>query len=299
MGESPYQTANDVLGRCFDAMLGAPDRFEGNEAMAWGSLLELPILEAAADRLGMTLKHGFEAAFQAPDVPLACSLDGMITPAEPTALRTDPAAGIYVLTDTGSIEVSTTGILEAKLTANAPDDSPPLHRGPLQLQGQMMCTGKTWGAIATLYRGTELRIFVFEAHPGTQDAIARAAFEFQSKLDTYGHTGVKEWYPLASPEDGAKVHSDPKPVTIDLDDRAKQWVAQLLAARDLIKDAEARADALTVKLMDAIGDAEAGTVGAYTVAWPTRSYKAQPEKVVPAKPAYTIRQKTLTVKVAT
>jgi hypothetical protein len=36
--------------------------------------------------------------------------------------------------------------------------------------------------------------------------------------------------------------------------------------------------------------------GQYQIKWGMRAYKAQPEKVVPAKDAYVVRQSTLTVK---
>lgn len=36
--------------------------------------------------------------------------------------------------------------------------------------------------------------------------------------------------------------------------------------------------------------------GRHRATWGSRSYKAQPEKIVPAKEAYTIRSKTLSIK---
>jgi hypothetical protein len=47
-----------------------------------------------------------------------------------------------------------------------------------------------------------------------------------------------------------------------------------------------------------LGQASKGTVGRFEIRWPMRSYKAQPEKVVPAKDAYSIRQSTLSIKEA-
>jgi hypothetical protein len=52
--------------------------------------------------------------------------------------------------------------------------------------------------------------------------------------------------------------------------------------------------------MEHIGNAPGayGLVGnaKYFIKWPSRTYKAQPEKVVPAKPERTMRSKTLTIK---
>jgi predicted phage-related endonuclease len=307
LGVDAYgKTPNDVLRRCIDAINGVEDDFQTNEAMNWGSLLEKQILEVAADRLGMELQHGFTEAFVAKDIPLQCSLDGRVwkrpnatIPTDPAdaTITTNPGAGIYVLTNDGTISVTGMGILEAKLTSYAPEDSPPLHRGPLQLQGQMICTGATWGAIATLYRGTEMRIFVFARHEGTVDRITRAAFDFQARLDTYRNTGIAEYYPLASPEDGSRTFPEIKrPVAVDLGDEAAELVATIKACDDVIKGAEDQKARITATLMDMIGDAEAGRAGRWLVNWGSRSYKAQPEKVVPAKDAYTVRNKTLLIK---
>lgn len=302
LGVDAYgKTPNDILRRCIDAINGVEDDFQQNEAMAWGSLLEQQILEVAAERLGMDLQTGFTQAFISGECPLQCSLDGMVTPIDvDQTIVTDPAAGIFVLSASGSLDTrGETGILEAKLTSYAPEDSPPLHRGPLQLQGQMLCTGKTWGAIATLYRGTELRVFVFSRHDGTADAIIRAAYDFQARIDTYHSTGITEFYPLASPDDGARTFPEVKrQVTVDLPEDADALVDTLKACNEVIKGAEDQKDRITKTLMDMIGDAEAGRAGRYIVGWGSRSYKAQPEKVTPAKEACTVRSKTLTIKEA-
>jgi predicted phage-related endonuclease len=301
LGQDGYgKTPNDVLRRCIGAIEGEADDFVPNEAMGWGSRLEFAIVEEAADRLGFDLQHGFDKAFVAADCPLQCSLDAMVIPIlKAHTIETDPDRGIYVLNDSGKIVTDTFGCLEAKLTSSAPEDSPPLHRGPLQLQGQMICTGAHWGALATLYRGTELRIFVFDRHLGTWDAIKRAAIDFEARLETYRKTGEAEWYPLQSSEDGARTFPEVIcHVAVDLPEDAAPLVSELQTASATIKEWETRKEEVTRKLMDMIGDAEAGRVGGWLVVWGSRSYKGQPEKIVPAKEAYTVRNKTLQIKEA-
>ena len=55
-----------------------------------------------------------------------------------------------------------------------------------------------------------------------------------------------------------------------------------------------------IDLMAFMGDHETaiGTVGNERIMlkWPMRQFKAQPERVVPAKDARSVRQKTLTIK---
>tara|TARA_Y100001934_G_C12086567_1_gene647286 strand:+ start:184 stop:342 length:159 start_codon:yes stop_codon:yes gene_type:complete len=48
--------------------------------------------------------------------------------------------------------------------------------------------------------------------------------------------------------------------------------------------------------MEEMGNASIGRTGDYIVNWKMRKYKAQPKKIVPAKDAYEIRSKTLTIK---
>ena len=53
---------------------------------------------------------------------------------------------------------------------------------------------------------------------------------------------------------------------------------------------------METQLKELLQDKPVGIAGNYKVSWPMRSYKAQPEKVTPAKEAYTVRQSTLTIK---
>ncbi len=293
------KTPNDVLRRCQDAIDGIDDDFEPNEAMGWGSRLELAIVEEAAERLGMDLRHGFTEAFTCLFAPLQCSLDAKITPILANqVIQTAPDRGIYVLNESGKIETRGEGCLEAKLTSMAPEDSPPLHRGPLQLQGQMMCTGAKWGALATLYRGTEMRIFVFDRHEPTCASIEAKARDFEARLLTYRNTGQAEWYPLASAEDGSRTWPEVKREEIELPIEAAHLIAALKRAKEMKEEADVLMGNATKDLMDMIGDAEVGVYGSTKVVWGSRSYKAQPEKVTPAKAAYTIRNKTLSIKEA-
>ena len=72
------------------------------------------------------------------------------------------------------------GVLEAKNTSHFPEDEPAATRGPIQCQGLMMCTGYKWAAIFVLYRGTELRCFLYAPDPATIAKIEADAIEFES-----------------------------------------------------------------------------------------------------------------------
>jgi len=61
----------------------------------------------------------------------------------------------------------------------------------------------------------------------------------------------------------------------------------------LLKDLK---DKATLEIQNKMGKATVGTHDRWQVKWGSKSYKAQPEKIIPAKDAYTVRNKTVQVK---
>jgi hypothetical protein len=297
MGLSRYKSQNDALRDAIAAMEGRKrDTWAGNEATRWGDKLEPVIITEAARRLELRqLKLEFPEAFFHKELKLACSLDG--TAVGVGTLKTDVERGIYCM-NAPSIDITGTGIIESKLTSAAPEDVPPPYRGPIQLQAQMMCTGLQWGIIATFYRGIELRLFVYQVDPAMQARIADAVNDFERRKPNY------DWFPPVSTEDAAKtyerVDDGAPPIDLSSVDGGEFALADLVEARAAKAAAEARIEDAQATLMEIMGSHEKakGLVGnkLYEVAWPQRHYKAQPEKVTPAKDAYTIRAKTLSVK---
>jgi len=64
----------------------------------------------------------------------------------------------------------------------------------------------------------------------------------------------------------------------------------------MINDLEAQSKDMEIKIMDQMRDVAHAHAGRYKISWPTINYKAVPEKVVPAKPARTIRQSKLRIR---
>lgn len=299
MGLSRYQTPNDELEYSIRALQGHERPDISNESMAWGNQLEPLILAEAARRLQLTdlVTEHTTASFH-DSLPLCCSLDGTAD-GRYQVISTDPDQGIYVIGQ-DSIMLNGVGVLEAKLTGMDKEDVPPLWRGPIQLQAQMDIIKAKWGAVCTLYRGTELRIFLFAPHQDTLDSITAIATDFQARLDNWKETGEVAYY---APQDGERwpdlrgqypTLEEP----IKLDTHAEHLAKKILAAQSMIKEYEATKELAEKELKELLGQATKATAGGYTISWPLRSYKAQPEKVVPAKEAYTIRQSTLTIKEA-
>lgn len=295
MGLSKYRSPNDELQYSVRAIMGEERENIGNEAMEWGNQLEPIILTEAARRLELAdLQLEHTTAFYHPTLPLACSLDGYAD-GRGQRIRTDYEAGIIVVGQE-EIELAGYGVLEAKLTAVAPEEMPALYRGPIQLQAQMEIMSSKWGALCVLYQGTALRVFIFAPHQQTINTIAQATTEFQAKLDKFRETGEVDYYPPANSKDADRIFPDASAETVALPDEAKRLASEVLAAKAAIEEAEQRRSAAEADLKMLLGNATKGTVGNYQISWPMRTYKAQPEKTIPPKEAYSIRQSTLSIK---
>lgn len=295
MGFSRYSTPNDELQYSINALDGKPRPDIGNEAMGWGNALEPVILGEACSRLGITGKFDITQPYKSRTIALQCSLDG-IGYGDGQVICTDPDNGIYVVGQ-DSIALTGPGVLEAKLTKSQPEEVPHLARGPIQLQGQMLVTGHKWGAVCVLYGGIELRVFLFAPHADTQKAIVKAVNDFESRLRTYVETGAVDWYPPQSSRELDRIY--PMPVAkeeVELPADAEQWARMILQHKEQIRQSERAIETAEMQIKQLLGQAEAGRAGSVSIRWPMRHYKAQPEKLVPAKEAYSVRQNSLNIK---
>jgi predicted phage-related endonuclease len=296
MGFSKYSTPNDELQYSINAIDGKERPDIGNEAMGWGNTLEPVILTESAKRLGIEqYDTQIDQAYTHESVALSCSLDG-VGYGLGQEIVSDPARGIYVVGQ-DSIVLSGPGVLEAKLTKTPPEDVPHLARGPIQLQGQMLVTGHKWGAVCVLYQGIELRVFLFAPHYETQKEIIKTVLAFEQKLQTYRASGAIDWYPPASSRELDRIY----PVAtvkeeLELPPSVGDLAKDIIESKAAIRAAEASIEYSEQQIKEALGQAERGRAGQFVIAWPMRNYKAAPERLVPAKEAYSIRQSTLTIK---
>ena len=295
MGFSKYSTPNDELQYSINAIDGKERPDIGNEAMGWGNTLEPVILTEAAKRLGIEEFHTeIGEPYKHQTLALQCSLDGVGFGVGQQVFN-DPDNGIFVVGQ-DSIVLDGPGVLEAKLTKTMPEDFPHLARGPIQLQGQMLVTGHKWGAVCVLYQGIELRVFLFAPHSQTQDAIAKAVTDFQTRLDTYQKDGAIDWYPPASSRELDRIYPSAVKDEVDLPATVADLAKEIMANKAAIRAAEAGIEEAEKLIKEQLGQAERGRAGEYVISWPMRNYKAAPERLVPAKEAYSIRQSTLSIK---
>jgi len=296
LGFSKYSTPNDELQFSLNAIDGKERPDIGNEAMGWGNRLEPVILAEAAKRLGLEkFDTDIGQAYSHREIALACSLDG-VGFGDGQLIKPDPDRGIYVVGQ-DSIKLDGPGVLEAKLTKTMPEDTPHLARGPIQLQGQMLVTGHKWGCVCVLYQGIELRVFLFGPHFETQKEIVKAVLLFQNKLDKYRRTAEIDWYPPESSKELDRIYpSAADKVEVELPSNVGDLAQAIVNNKAAIKAAEAGIDHAEKQIKQLLGQAERGRAGQYMISWPMRSYKAAPERLLPAKEAYVIRQSTLSIR---
>ena len=303
MGLSPWSTPNDELQKSFNALNNLPrTEWEGNEATRMGDKFEPMILRMMQERLGLDVLVEPDAPFHAPlGIALSGSLDGvagMIPVDRKIQVKTDPDRGIYVMNDSGEIQLSGNGVFECKLTSSRPEDEPAAYRGPIQLQGQMLCSGFKWGAVGVLYQGIELRIFVYPRNETMIEQIKGAVAEFEQRKRG------PDFYAPANPADGIRTYgtAEQGAPPVDLDKSAIELMDEIIGAKKLAKIAQDTIDECTAALMDALGNHETGIArdsdgSTWTVKWPTINYKAKAATTTPAKAAYSVRRKTLTIKI--
>jgi len=292
---SKYSTPNDELLLSCNALDGVlPEHLE-IEAADWGNRFENYILQQSVQRLGLDdaiLEH--PQPYFHNEWPLCTSLDGTAD-GRGRVMVTDADAGIFVM-GADQIVLEGWGCVEAKLTGQDPEEAPPLWRGPIQLQGQMAIMNSKWGAVCTLYRGTKLRIFLFERHDATQSAIQAAVSDFQSRLDHYKATGDVKYYDALNSSDANRKYPTAGGKEISLAPSAEELCQKILEFKEEIKGKQEVINFYETSLKEDLRDASRAVGSRYLVSWPMRHYKAQPERLVPAKDATVIRQNTLTIK---
>lgn len=297
MHESPWKTANEQLRTALDVIAGKPiERLEQNQPMFWGDTLEPVILRQAANRLSLTdVDTDIAGAFFHDELPFACSLDGEGIGTK--VFTHDPSNGIYV-PQGGEVDTRSMGVLEAKNASCPPEDVPAPYRGYWQLHGQMEITKRSWGCIAILYRGNDLRLFLYRAEEQARDQVLDAVHEFERRKRDI------DWYQVYTSADGNvawdRVDNGAPPLDLNDNTDAEHWASVLIQSKAEKKALEQEIDIAEAELKQILGNHEEGSLdidgSRYYIKWPMRKTRAQPAKTVPAKPEKTVRQKTLTLK---
>ena len=293
MGKGIYKSKQKQLDENIKAHNGINIRYDQNLAMEMGDWYEEYIIRFACERIGLTnIVTEFGKKFEHPFYPVECSLDGMADAKDLTIVQ-DEAKGIYC-PDGEAVTINNTGIIECKHTNAYPDYKQETldWRGWIQLKTQVECVNTSWGLLIIFYHAVnELHYHFYERDMSFSDELKELAEDWQQRVRTANYfdpeTSDDAWikYNEAIPEEVAEL--DPKAIDI---------LAQIENLDENIKLMGKQKDQLQAQIMDMMGNAEQAVVGDYHVNWGMINYKAQPEKVVPAKEAYSVRRKSIRIK---
>ena len=81
-----------------------------------------------------------------------------------------------------------------------------------------------------------------------------------------------------------------------LSEKLSVYAKESLECDRVIKEARMHKEMCMEKLRDAMGNHTHARLKNFNLNWGVINYKAQPEKTIPAKPAYSIRKKTIIIK---
>jgi len=291
----PYKTPNEELANSIAALDGELKHSDIGEPGIVGNLLEPTLAENACQELG--LPH----PLLTPDVirleSFEVSCDAISDVESPVMVRASDLVSILELNADDlenpsrheSIELLGPVPIEIKCTSDYRSDAPPLYRGPIQLQMQMMAVGADAGVLVSLHRGIERQIVIYRRNEAICQEIERICDDFMRRVIE------RDYYPPVSVDDAIRAAMSEEKTETDIShlDEDIERLERLRADRAQFDET---IEQIETKIMDAIGDAHVGNSTRYRVEWPVRHYKAQPEKLTPAKDAKTIRLRSLKIK---
>ena len=243
------------------------------ERAKWGLLLEDAIAAGAAEAQGWEIQPGRYASHES---GVGATLDRIIA--------SDPNEQ-----GPGALELKNVDMLQT-LRGKAWAGEPPMHV-LLQLQAQLLATGFTWGAIAWLVGGNELRMLRFKAKPAVQREIEKRARAFWQSI-------AEDQPPQPDGSDATyaallallpDADEDDEPADLRGDNEAEAAAADYLRGAAMAKEGKALTDAARNVLLSKIGDARwaktnAATVSVARVAG-TPSRPANPGEIIKGRAA--------------
>ena len=285
-GNNPYQTRNQVLENCHKAMNGEDISIPTNNYMEVGNVLEKPIAELACKRIGLLdAELVITEAVRHKKVTINGSIDA-IGVADNIFVTKDVEKGFYCpdLEDGEGFKINGKGIIEIK-TTNAPlTETLPTYRGVTQVRCLMAITEFSWSVVCVL-NGSDLRMYFYQRdEQWEKEVLEPKVIDFNNRIancDWYDPFDTKE-AGYITPQDNGESTELTKQDQVQIDNIVA-WEAQIKNLKDNIEEAKK-------SIMMSMKDAKEGYSESHKVVWQTVNYKAQPEKVVPAKEAYTSRR---------
>ena len=282
------KTKNEALHDCIRAKHGENIRTPQTLRQEFGSEAEHVCLRVGCRRLGLTnVQHPILEKVEHPLLPLQGSLDGMAE-ADNLTIENSPERGIY-LPNATKITVNGRCPIEVKTTSMRATDDPPNGLGVMQLKAAMSTTQSSFGVLICLFNSTDLRVFVYQRDYEFEDELAVRVKDFDRRIREEDY-----FTPQISRDAHLLNKSVDDEAVIELEDSFH--VDQYVSLKEKKKEIEKQIDYHQSQIMNSMGNASKAIHEDFVVSWPMINYKAKPEKVVPAKDAYSVRRKTITVK---
>lgn len=218
---------------------------EDNARMFWGRMVEEAVAQGVAATNGWKVENP-KAYFTCDDTPgMGCTPDRIVYKAD-CALP-------------GLLQIKNVDWLVFKKWE---DGQPPLQY-QLQLQHELACTGYSWGAVAVLVGGNDLKIFEYDAHQGAITRIKEAVIKFwdsvkkgeQPAAASDDYEILKEMYP----------GQESKLIDLTGDNQLPELCAVALAAAERRKAAEKEEKAAKAAVLQKIGDAGRALCTGFTI----------------------------------
>ena len=231
---------------------------------------------------------------------LYASLDAIVYFSEPTMVA--PIDGkIYTPQDELLENMTGKMVVEYKNMQGRPYDSvdelrlTPYGRGYLQAECQAWIADADYLCVAILFNGNDHRCYVMPTAQAVQADIVQQAMTFYQHLDQDTMYAPVDLATMAE-----KYNKVAGTEPVQLDEKLIGQVQHYQRLKEQVQVTEQEMERIQMKLVAALQDNEVGQInsiqGMVQLERKMRNYKAQPEKVVPAKEARSIRAKTVTIK---
>jgi hypothetical protein len=248
--------------------------------------LEKPIAELACKRIGLLdAELVITEAVRHKKVTINGSIDA-IGVADNIFVTKDVEKGFYCpdLEDGEGFKINGNGIIEIKTTNAHLTETLPTYRGVTQVRCLMAITEYSWAVVCVL-NGSDLRMYFYQRNEQWEkDVLEPTVIDFNNRvanLDWYDPFDTKE-AGYITPQDNGESTELTKQDQVQIDNIVA-WEAQIKNLKDNIEEAKK-------SIMMSMKEAKEGYSESHKVLWQTVNYKAQPEKLVPAKEAYTSRR---------
>ena len=231
---------------------------------------------------------------------LYASLDAIVYFSEPTMVA--PIDGkIYTPQDELLENMTGKMVVEYKNMQGRPYDSvdelrlTPYGRGYLQAECQAWIADADYLCVAILFNGNDHRCYVMPTSQAVQADIVQQAMTFYQHLDQDTMYDPVDLETMAE-----KYNKVTGTEPVQLNNELSRVIKLYQSLEREKKELEEGMQGLQMQMIEALGDNEIGQInsiqGMVQLERKMRNYKAQPEKVVPAKEARSIRAKTVTIK---